>query len=76
MHNQRKCKIIQKKNLLQQNVKQECGRAVIKKCVLNSVSDLVGKGNRRARKPYITGETVTWMKEKMSTMKEGRTTEN
>jgi len=44
--------------------------------VLNSVSDLVGKGNRRARKPYITDETVTWMKEKMSTMKEGRTTEN
>jgi len=52
------------------------GSAVIKKCVLNTVSDLVGKGNSRARKPYIKEETVTWMKEKMSTMKEGRTTEN
>jgi hypothetical protein len=31
--------------------------------VLNTVSDLVGKGNRRARKPYITEETVTWMKD-------------
>ena len=70
MHNHRKCKIIWKKNLLQQNVKQECVSAVIKKCVLNTVSDLVGKGNRRATKPYITEETVTWMKEKMSTMKE------
>jgi len=44
--------------------------------VLNTVSDLVGKSNRTAREPYITEETVTWMKEKMSTMKEGRTTEN
>jgi hypothetical protein len=43
--------------------------------VLNTVSDLVGRGNRRARKPYTTQETVAWMKEKMSTMKEGRTTE-
>jgi len=52
------------------------GSAVIKKCVLNTVSDLVGKGNRTAREPNITAETVTWMKKKMSTMKEGRTTEN
>jgi len=46
-------------------VKLECGSAVIKKCVLNTVSDLVGKGNRKVRKPYITEETVIWMKEKM-----------
>ena len=47
------------------------GRAVIKKCVLDTLSDLVGKGNRTARKPYVREERlVTWMKEKMSTMKE------
>jgi len=34
-------------------VKLECGRAVIKKCLLNTVSDLVGKGNRRARKQRL-----------------------
>jgi hypothetical protein len=44
--------------------------------VLNTASDMVGKGNRRARKPYITEETVTRMKEKMSTMEEERNTEN
>jgi hypothetical protein len=44
--------------------------------VLNTVSDLLGKGNRKPKRPYITEETVTWMKEKMSTMKEGRTIGN
>jgi len=48
-----KVQIIYKKNLLQRNVKLECESAVIKKCLLNTVSDLVGNSNRRARKQRL-----------------------
>jgi hypothetical protein len=33
----------------------------IKKCVLDSVSDLVEKGKRKARKPWITQEIISNM---------------
>jgi hypothetical protein len=36
----------------------------IKKCVLDTVSDLVGKVNRRARKPWITQEMISTMDER------------
>jgi hypothetical protein len=46
-------------------------------CMLDTVSDLVGKVDRKARKPWITQEIIKWMKEgsgRMSTTKkEGRT---
>jgi hypothetical protein len=35
----------------------------IKKCVLDTVSDLVGKVERRARKPWITQEMICKMDE-------------
>jgi hypothetical protein len=36
----------------------------IKKCVLDSMSDLVGKVERRARKPWITQEMISKMDER------------
>ena len=35
----------------------------IKECVLDSISDLVGKVERRARKPWITQEMISKMDE-------------
>jgi hypothetical protein len=35
----------------------------IKKCVLNAMSDVVGKVDRRARKPWITQEMISKMDE-------------
>jgi hypothetical protein len=37
----------------------------IKKCVLDSMSDLVGKDDRKARKPWITHEIINQMDERM-----------
>jgi hypothetical protein len=36
----------------------------IKKCVLDTMSDLVGKVERRARKPWITQEMIRKMEER------------
>ena len=36
----------------------------IKKCVLDTLSDLVGKAEKRARKPWITQEMISKMDEK------------
>jgi hypothetical protein len=36
----------------------------IKKCVLDTISDLVGKYERRARKPWITQEMISKMDER------------
>jgi type I site-specific restriction endonuclease len=36
----------------------------IKKCVLDTLSDLVGKVEKRARKPWITQEMISTMDEK------------
>jgi hypothetical protein len=36
----------------------------IKKCVLDTLSDLVGKVEKRARKPWITQETISKMDER------------
>ena len=36
----------------------------IKKCVLNTISDFVGKVQRRARKPWITQEMIIEMDER------------
>jgi hypothetical protein len=51
----------------------------IKECVLDTLSDLVGKVEKRARKPWITQEMISKMDKKgnrrMSTLKKlGRTT--
>lgn len=55
-----KCKILYyKNNSVQSNVEVE--RNNIKKCVLRSVSDLVGKIDRTARKPLITQEMISEM---------------
>jgi hypothetical protein len=35
----------------------------IKKCVLDTMNDLVGKVERRARKPWITQEMISKMDE-------------
>ena len=35
----------------------------IKKCVLHTISDLVGKVEKRARKPWITQEMISKMDE-------------
>jgi hypothetical protein len=52
----------------------------IKKYVLDSMSDLIGKVERRARKPWVTQEIIIKMENKesgrmTSTNTEGRTTE-
>jgi len=52
MLNDRKCKISYKKNLVQLNVKVQWNN--IKKCVLDTTSDLIGKVDRKAKKPWIT----------------------
>jgi hypothetical protein len=36
----------------------------IKECVLDTLSDLVGKVEKRARKPWITQEMISKMDEK------------
>ena len=45
----------------------------IKECVLDTISDLVGKVEKRARKPWITQEMISKMDERrngrMSTLK-------
>ena len=38
-------------------------RKNIKECVLNTISDLVGKVDKRARKPWITQEMISKMDE-------------
>jgi hypothetical protein len=53
----------------------------IKKCVLDTMSDLVGKVERKAREPWITQEMIIkWMNEGngriSTTKKERRTTED
>jgi hypothetical protein len=40
------------------------------------MSDLVGKVDRRARKPWITQEMISKMDEMSTTKKKGRTTED
>jgi hypothetical protein len=62
----------------------ECGNVEvqwdnIKECVLDTISDLVGKVEKRARKPWVTEEMINKMDEKrngrMSILKKaGRTT--
>ena len=54
--NNRKCKQSRKKNSLQLNVK--VWRNYIKKCVLDNMSDLIGKADRKARKSWITQEII------------------
>jgi len=51
----------------------------IKECMPDTISDLVGKVEKRARKPWITQEMIVkWVREgngRMSTMKKaGKTT--
>jgi len=45
-----------KKNLVQLNVKVQWNN--IKKCVLDTMSDLKGKVDRKARKPWILYEMI------------------
>lgn len=64
MLNDRKCKMLQEKKL--GAIKRESGNVevlwiIIKKCVLGTMSDLVEKVKRRAKKPWITQETVSTM---------------
>jgi hypothetical protein len=59
------------------NVKMQWNN--IKDCVLGTISDLVGKVEKRVRKPWITQEMISKMDERrngrMSTLKKaGRTT--
>jgi hypothetical protein len=58
----------------------EVQRKNIKKCVLDTMSDLVGKFERTARKSWIAQEIVSKMDERSGRMsttnKEGRTTED
>jgi hypothetical protein len=54
-----KCNILYKNNSVQSNVKVQ--RNNIKKCVLDSVSDLAWKVDRKARKPLITQEMISEM---------------
>ena len=46
----------------------------IKECVLDTISDMVGKVEKRARKPWITQEMISKMNERMKWKKAGRTT--
>jgi hypothetical protein len=50
MLNDRKCNILQKKNSVQSNMQDQC--------FLDTVSDLVGKVDGKARKPRITKEII------------------
>ena len=56
----------------------KCSGKNIKECVLDTISDLVGKVEKRARKPWITQEMIIkLMKEgngRMSTLKKARRT--
>jgi hypothetical protein len=42
--------------------------------VLDTISDLVGKVEKRARKPWITREMMGKIDERMSTLKKARRT--
>ena len=42
----------------------EVQRKNIKECVLDTISDLVGKVEKRARKPWITQEMISKMDER------------
>ena len=42
----------------------KCSGKNIKECVLDTVSDLVGKVEKRARKPWITQEMISKMDER------------
>jgi hypothetical protein len=46
----------------------------IKECVLDTISDLVGKVEKRARKPWITREMMKEGNGRMSTLKKARRT--
>ena len=48
----------------------------IKKCILDTMSNLVGKIERKARKLWITQEIVSTMDEYQWQLMEGRTTED
>ena len=43
---------------------KECVLDTIKECVLDTISDLVGKVEKRARKPWITQEMVSKIDER------------
>jgi hypothetical protein len=48
----------------------------IKKCVLDTISGLVGKVERRARKPWITQEMISKMDERRKWKNFKRTTKD
>jgi hypothetical protein len=62
----KECRILQKGNLVQLNVKVgilKCSGNT-KECVLDTMRYLVGKVEKRARKPWITQEMITEMNER------------
>ena len=57
------CMTLYKKNFMG-NGNEEMQWINIKKCILDTMSDLVGKVDRKVRKPWITQETIYQMDER------------